>query len=102
MEPPRLATVEAELSELYQLEGVTHAILVRRDGFSLAAVPGGLPRERSLAALLATLQGTSEMAMQRVKGGAFSEALVRGEQNEILCVAIGEDTALGVWLKGEP
>ncbi len=63
---------------------------------SLAAVPEGLPGERSLAALLAALQGTSEMAMQQARGGAFSEALVRGEEDEILCVAIGEDAVLGV------
>ncbi len=96
MELPRLATVEAELSGLYQLEGVTHAILARRYDFSLAAVPEGLPRERSLSALLAVLQGTSEMAMHQAKDGALSGALVTGEQNEILCVALGEDAALGV------
>ncbi len=39
------------------------------------------------------------MAMQRAKDGAFSEALVRGEENEILCVAIGEDAALGVMVE---
>ncbi len=55
MEPPWLVAVEAELSGLYQLEGVTHAILARRDDFSLAAVPEGFPGERSLAALLAAL-----------------------------------------------
>ncbi len=96
MEPPWLAPVEAELEGLYQLEGITHAILARRDGFSLAAVPEGLPGERSPVALLAALQGTSEKAMQQAKGGAFSGALVRGEEDEILCVAIGEDAALGV------
>lgn len=68
MEPPWHAPVEAELEGLYPLEGATHVILARRDGFPLAAVPEDLPGEKSLAALLAALQGTSEMAMQQAKG----------------------------------
>ncbi len=75
---------------------MTHAILARRDGLSLAAVPEARPGVVSLAATLAALHGTSDMAMQLSKGGNFLESLVRGEEIEILCVAIGEDAVLGV------
>lgn len=81
---------------LYQLEGVSHAILARRDGLPLAAVPEARRREKSLAATLAALHGTSDMAMQLAQGGSYLESLVRGEEIEILCVAIGEDAVLGV------
>ncbi len=91
-----LSVVEAELEGLYQLEGVSHAILARRDGLPLAAVPGARKGEKSLAATLAALHGTSDMAMQLSKGGNYLESLVRGEEIEILCVAIGEDAVLGV------
>ncbi len=91
-----LVVVEAELEGLYQLEGVTHAILSRRDGLPLAAVPEDRQGEKSLAATLAALHGTSDMAMQLSKGGSYLESLVRGEAIEILCVAIGEDAVLGV------
>lgn len=94
-----MSVVEAELVGLYQLEGVTHAVLARRDGLSLAAVPEDQPGEKSLSATLAALHGTAEMAMQLAKGGSFLESLVRGEEIEILCVAIGEDSVLGVVAK---
>ncbi len=94
--PGWLGVVEAELEGLYQLSGVLHAVLARRDGLPIASVPEGYPQEKTLSATLAALQGTSQMAMQQADGGDFLQAMVRGEQNEILCVAIGEDAVLGV------
>jgi predicted regulator of Ras-like GTPase activity (Roadblock/LC7/MglB family) len=91
-----LRVAEGELEGLYQLAGVVHAILARRDGLSLAAVPHGRPTEKRLAAMLAALLGTSDMAVREADGGFCQEALLRSEKNEILCVAIGDDVVLGV------
>jgi predicted regulator of Ras-like GTPase activity (Roadblock/LC7/MglB family) len=93
---PWLRVAEEELEALYSLAGVTNAILARRDGLSLAAIPYGRPTEKRLAAMLAALLGTSNMAVQEADGGAFQEALLRSERNEILCVSISEDVVLGV------
>lgn len=94
-----LDLVAGELEGLYQIAGVTHAILARRDGLPLAAVPEDRRDERSLAAILAALHGTSEGAMHLTSGGAFQESLVRGDNIEILAVAIGTDAVLGVVAK---
>ncbi|MFQ5911242.1 MAG: roadblock/LC7 domain-containing protein [Thermoplasmata archaeon] len=74
---PWLRVVEAELEALYQLTGVVHAILARRDGLSLAAVPHGRPTEKRLAAMLAALLGTSDMAVREADAGVCQEALLR-------------------------
>lgn len=95
-EMPWLRVAEAELEGLYQLTGVMHAILARRDGLSLAAVPHARPSEKRLAAMLAALMGTSDMAVSEAEGGLCEEAFLRSERNEILCVSIGEDVVLGV------
>ncbi len=78
--PVWLSAVEAEVEGLYQLERVICAVFARGDGLPLAIVPGGGSEETSLAATLAALHDTSKMAMQQADGGAFTEALVRGER----------------------
>lgn len=93
------AVVESELEGLYQLEGVTHAVLARRDGFPLGAVSEDRKEEKSLASILAALRGTSEAAIQLTDGGMYQESLARGEGIEILAVAIGSDAVLGIVAK---
>ncbi len=94
--PQWLQVVESELEALYQLPGVVHAVLAGGDGNPLAIVPEGSTVERHLAATLAALHGTSQLAVHQANGGVFSEALVRSEQVEILCVPVGEDVVLGI------
>lgn len=95
-EPPWLRLIEEELDGLYQLHGVRNTILARRDGLSLASVPEDRLGDKALGPVLAGLYGTSEAAMQLTDGGAYQESLVRGEEIEILSVAIGTDAVLGV------
>lgn len=95
-QPEWLRIAEAELEGLYQLTGVIHAVLARRDGLCISAVPSGHPSEKRLSAVLAALLGTSDMAIREEGGGSFREVLLRSDNNEIICVAVGEDVVLGV------
>lgn len=88
--------VRDELDGLYQLQGVTHTILVRRDGLPLAAQPPGRPEEKRLAAMIAAVRGTAEIATDEATGGRFTEALLRSDRSEIFCVSVGEDLVLGI------
>lgn len=90
------AAVEVELDGVYQLAGVLSVLLVQRDGIPLVSIPPGKAEPRRLAAMLAAVRGTAEIATDEMAGGHFQQALLRSDRSEIFCVSVGEDHVLGV------
>lgn len=86
--PPR-EELHQILEELWAVPGIEAAAIVRRDGLP---VQHRLPPDvdpRKVAAMSATLVGTSEMALEELQQGRFLRTVVEAREGKIISIGAG-------------
>ena len=69
-------------------------IVAQRDGLVIAANSSRRLEPRKLAAMAASIVGTSEMAVSELEQGAFREVIVQSDDGTVLGVGAGEEAIL--------
>jgi predicted regulator of Ras-like GTPase activity (Roadblock/LC7/MglB family) len=86
--------LQSVLQELRRLPDVLAVAIARRDGIMIAH---SLPRTmdpRRIAAMAASIVGTSEMAAEEVGQGPFVESIVESRDSKMLATGAGEEAIL--------
>ncbi len=88
---PRLVAV---LQELRRIPDVLAVALARRDGLLIAhALPKSMDPKR-IAAMAASIVGTSEMAAEQMGLGGFFQSIVDSGSGKMLATGAGEEAIL--------
>ncbi len=88
---PRLIAV---LQELRRIPDVLAVALARRDGLLIAHVLPKSMDPKRIAAMAASIVGTSEMAAQEMGLGAFFQSIVDSGAGKMLATGAGEEGIL--------
>jgi predicted regulator of Ras-like GTPase activity (Roadblock/LC7/MglB family) len=87
-------TLDEELAQLRRLSEVMAVIIAQRDGLVIASNSSRRLEPRKLAAMAASIVGTSEMAVSELEQGAFKEVMVESDDGTVLGVGAGEEAIL--------
>lgn len=87
-------TLDEALAQLRRLSEVLAVIVAQRDGLVIAANSSRRLEPRKLAAMAASIVGTSEMAVSELEQGAFREVIVQSDDGTVLGVGAGEEAIL--------
>jgi predicted regulator of Ras-like GTPase activity (Roadblock/LC7/MglB family) len=88
---PRL---QAVLQELRRIPDVLAVAIARRDGLLIAhALPKSMDPKR-IAAMAASIVGTSEMAAEEMGQGGFLQSIVDSANSKMLATGAGEEAIL--------
>lgn len=88
---PRL---QAVLQELRRIPDILAVAIARRDGLLIAhALPKSMDPKR-IAAMAASIVGTSEMAAEEMGQGAFLQSIVDSANSKMLATGAGEEAIL--------
>jgi hypothetical protein len=82
------------LAQLRRLSEVLAVIVAQRDGLVIASNSSRRLEPRKLAAMAASIVGTSEMAVSELEQGAFREVMVESDDGSVLGVGAGEEAIL--------
>lgn len=87
-------TLDEVLAQLRRLSEVSTVIVAQRDGLVIASNSSRRLEPRKLAAMAASIVGTSEMAVSELEQGAFREVMVESDDGTVLGVGAGEEAIL--------
>lgn len=87
-------TLDEVLAQLRRLSEVLAVIVAQRDGLVIASNSSRRLEPRKLAAMAASIVGTSEMAVSELEQGAFREVMVESDDGSVLGVGAGEEAIL--------
>ena len=88
------ARIQEVLLELRRIPDVLAVALARRDGLPIAhALPKSMDPKR-IAAMSASIVGTSEMAAEEMGQGQFFQSIVDSENGKLLATGAGHDAIL--------
>lgn len=87
-------TLDEALAQLRRLSEVLAVIVAQRDGLVIASNSSRRLEPRKLAAMAASIIGTSETAVSELEQGAFREVMVQSDDGTVLGVGAGEEAIL--------
>lgn len=88
---PRL---QAVLQELRRIPDILAVAIARRDGLLIAHALPKLMDPKRIAAMAASIVGTSEMAAEEMGQGAFLQSIVDSANSKMLATGAGEEAIL--------
>lgn len=95
------ARIQEVLLELRRIPDVLAVALARRDGLPIAhALPKSMDPKR-IAAMSASIVGTSEMAAEEMGQGQFFQSIVDSENGKLLATGAGHDAILITMVRTE-
>ena len=92
-----MADLQSLLSELVNVEGITTAVVVGRDGFVINGVSNGAGLDiEAVGAVISTGIGSAEAMGRNLNVGAMSQGMVEYKNGIIVMSFLGSDAILAV------
>jgi predicted regulator of Ras-like GTPase activity (Roadblock/LC7/MglB family) len=87
-------TLNQIIAQLRRLPDVLAVIIARRDGLVIASNLSRRSNPKKVAAMAASIVGTSEMAVGELEQGTFREVMVESDEGTVLGIGAGEEAIL--------
>jgi len=91
-----MATVRNLLGDLVNVEGITSAVVIGRDGFVIEGLASNGMDTDALGAVVSTGLGSAEVIGRELGTGMMSQALYEYKDGVIMMSTVGRDAILAV------